>query len=168
MVRWREAGGGRHRISCHASGDIKPHARIMVWLLMIWSRQGHCICELSTVVHGRRVRRIVLAGERWCIAIMVSSQCVMIRWAFSLSRISRQPWMVDGRPSVVVIILSGIAMERAVRLVCYTMGRNHRCNKDGMGWDGRCKHANGMCTTNKTMACSKQSHEKMGRKSESG
>ena len=46
--------------------------------------------------------------------------------------------MVDGRPSVmIVIVLSGIAMERAVRLVCYTTGRNDRRNRDGMGWDGR-------------------------------
>jgi hypothetical protein len=111
----------------------------MAWLLIIWSRRGHCICELSTGVRGRRVRRIVLAGERWCIAIIVSSKCVMIRWAISLSRISRQPWMVDGRPSVVVIVLSGIAMKRVVRLVYYTTGRNHRCNRDRMGWDSRCQ-----------------------------
>jgi len=139
MVRWREAGGGHHRISCCASGDIKPHVRIMAWLLMIWSRWC-CICRLSTGVRGRRVRRIVLSGERWSILIIVSlivsSKCIIIRWAFFLSRISLQPWMVDGRPSMVVIVLSGIAMERVVRLVCYTTGRNHRRNRDGMGWDG--------------------------------
>jgi len=88
MVRWQEAGGGCHCISCCTSRDIKPHARIMAWLPMIWSRWGHCICELSTGVHGRQIRRIVLVGERWCIAIIVSLKCVMIRWAFSLSRIS--------------------------------------------------------------------------------
>ena len=81
------------------------------------------------------MRRIVLVGERWCIAIIVFSKCVMIRWAFFLSRISQQLWMVDGRPSVVVIVLSSIAMERVVRLMCYTTGQ--RCNRDGIGWDGR-------------------------------
>jgi hypothetical protein len=89
-------------------------------------------------VHGRWVGRIVLAGERWWIPVIVSSKCIMIMWGFSVSWISRWVWMVDGRPFVmiVIVLVSGIAMERTVRLMCYSMGWNNRCRRDRSGWDG--------------------------------
>ena len=46
--------------------------------------------------------------------------------------------MVDGRPfmMIVIVLVSGIAMERTVRLMCYSMGWNNRCRRDRSRWDG--------------------------------